>query len=140
MGMASESGKPIRRTALRMMGRSLAHRNYRLFFIGQGISLIGTWMTRLATGWLVYRLAGTQAPWLLGVVSFAGLAPTFFLGPVAGVFVDRWDRHRVLIITQILSLLQSAALAGVAFRVEAGAASIWLVVALIVPQGAVNAF
>src|SRR4029079_3406231 len=95
---------------------ALSSRNYRLFCAGQGISLIGTWMTRLATGWLVFRLGGPDAPWLLGVVSFAGLAPTFFLGPVAGVFVDRWDRHRVLVITQILSLFQSAALAWVAFR------------------------
>src|ERR1043166_3631958 len=78
------------------MGRAFANRNYRLFFAGQGVSLIGTWMTRLATGWLAFRLAGADAPWMLGVVSFAGLAPTFFLGPVAGVFVDRWDRHRVL--------------------------------------------
>src|SRR5919199_3542282 len=87
--------------ALRSMGRALGHRNYRLFFAGQGVSLVGTWMTRLATGWLVYRLAGRDAPFLLGLVSFAGLAPTFFLGPLAGVFVDRWDRHRTLVATQV---------------------------------------
>jgi MFS family permease len=122
------------------MSRALGNRNYRLFFAGQGVSLIGTWMTRLATGWLVFRLAGVEAPWLLGMVSFAGLAPAFFLGPVAGVFVDRWDRHRVLVVTQVLSLLQSAALAWLAFRGESGPVAIWLIVALSVAQGAINAF
>ncbi|WP_206107825.1 MFS transporter [Paludisphaera rhizosphaerae] len=134
-GMESESG-PRWRT----MGRAFANRNYRLFFAGQGVSLVGTWMTRLATSWLIYRLAGGDAPWLLGVVGFAGLAPTFFLGPVAGVFVDRWDRHRVLVVTQILSLLQSAALAGVAFHGGSGSIMIGLVVALSLAQGAINAF
>jgi MFS family permease len=97
-------------------------------------------MTRLATGWLVFRLGGAAAPWLLGVVSFAGLAPTFFLGPVAGVFVDRWDRHRVLVATQVLSLLQSAALAWVAFRAGPGPGTVGLVAGLGVLQGVVNAF
>lgn len=138
--MVSAETGPSRESRLRAMGRAFANRNYRLFFAGQGVSLIGTWMTRLATGWLVYRLGGEAAPWLLGVVSFAGLAPTFFLGPVAGVFVDRWDRHRVLVVTQVLSLLQSAALAAVAFRAEAGPGAIWLVVALSIGQGAINAF
>jgi MFS family permease len=139
--MATADSGSDREPRLRAMGRALANRNYRLFFAGQGVSLIGTWMTRLATGWLVFRLAGAdEAPWLLGLVSFAGLAPAFFLGPVAGVFVDRWDRHRVLVITQILSLVQSAALAWVAFRGTAGAFEIWTVVALSVGQGMINAF
>jgi MFS family permease len=122
------------------MSRALRHRNYRLFFAGQGVSLVGTWMTRLASGWLVFRLAGPHAPWLLGVVSFAALAPTFVLGPVAGVFVDRWNRHRVLVATQVLSMLQSAALAWVAFAAGPGAATVWLVAGLSVFQGVVNAF
>lgn len=138
--MSSARTEPTRESRLRAMGRAFADRNYRLYFAGQGISLVGTWMTRLATGWLVFRLAGRDAPWLLGVVSFAGLAPAFFLGPVAGVFVDRWDRHRVLVVTQILSLLQSAALAWVAFRGEGGAIAIGLVVALSAFQGVINAF
>src|SRR5437773_2769119 len=83
---------------------ALAHRNYRLFFIGQGVSLVGTWMTQVATGWLVFRLTGVDAPFWLGVVGFAGQVPTFFLAPPAGVLVDRWNRHRVLVVTQVLSL------------------------------------
>jgi MFS family permease len=133
-------GKPAPTSRLRELGRALGSRNYRLFFAGQGVSLVGTWMTRLATGWLVFRLGGPGAPWLLGVVSFAALAPAFLLGPLAGVFVDRWDRHRVLVVTQVLSLLQSAALAWVAFTAEPGTGTVWLVAGLSVFQGVVNAF
>src|SRR5207253_497500 len=82
--MADGELRPARVSRLRAMGRAFAGRNYRLFFAGQGVSLVGTWMSRLATGWLVFRLGGADAPWLLGVVSFAGLAPAFFLGPAAG--------------------------------------------------------
>ena len=89
--------------------RALRHRNFRLFFGGQTISLIGTWMTRVATGWLVYRLTGSAL--LLGTVSFAGQIPTFLLAPFAGVWVDRLDRRQVLVWTQTLSMLQSLALA-----------------------------
>ncbi|MBN9119854.1 MAG: MFS transporter [Planctomycetes bacterium] len=122
------------------MGRALADRNYRLFFAGQGVSLVGTWMTRLATGWLVFRLGGADAAWLLGAVSFAGLAPTFFVGPLAGALVDRWNRHTVLVVTQVLSLLQSAALAWVAFAAGPGTGTVWLIAGLSVLQGVVNAF
>src|SRR5262245_36582564 len=82
--MAAEQVEPAGGSRLRAMGRALGHRNYRLFFAGQGVSLIGTWMTRLASGWLVFRLGGADAAWLLGLVSFAGLAPAFFLAPLAG--------------------------------------------------------
>src|ERR671928_1940157 len=80
------------------MLRALGHRNYRLFFSGQSVSLVGTWMTRIATSWLVYRLTGSAL--LLGVVGFAGQIPSFLLAPFAGVLVDRWSRHRLLIATQ----------------------------------------
>jgi len=115
--------------------RALRHRNYRLFFGGQGISLIGTWMTRVATGWLVYRLTGSAL--LLGLVSFAGQIPILFLGPFAGVWVDRWNRHRVLVVTQILSMLESFALAALAL---AGIITVHEVILLNLFQGAVNAF
>jgi MFS family permease len=127
-------------SAWRSMARSLAHRNYRLFFVGQGISLIGTWMTRVATGWLVFRLSGSDSAFLLGVVGFAGQVPSFFLTPIAGVLVDRWSRHRLLVFTQILSLIQSALLAVVAFRGEPGIATIWQVVILSLIQGIINSF
>src|SRR6476660_4095175 len=110
--------------------RALAYRNYRLFFGGQSVSLIGTWMTRIATSWLVYRLTGS--PVLLGVVGFAGQIPTFILGPFAGVWVDRWDRHRTLVVTQILSMLQSFALAGLAL---AGVVTVWQIALLALAQG-----
>jgi MFS family permease len=117
------------------MVRALHHRNYRLFFIGQSISLIGTWMTRIATSWLVYRLTGSAL--LLGLVGFAGQIPSFLLAPFAGVLIDRWDRHRLLVVTQILAMLQSAALAGLTL---AGVINIWHVLALSLCQGLINAF
>src|SRR5438552_7381895 len=92
--------------------RALQHRNFRLFFGGQSISLVGTWLTRVATSWLVYRLTGSA--FLLGLVGFAGQIPTFVLAPVAGVLVDRWNRHRTLVVTQVLAMIQSALLAAFA--------------------------
>src|ERR1700693_3400210 len=89
--------------------RAMRHRNFRLFFGGQSISLIGTWMTRVATSWLLYRL--TQPSLLLGTVGFAGQIPTFLLAPLAGVLVDRVDRRKVLVWTQSLAMAQSLALA-----------------------------
>src|ERR1700733_13854417 len=103
--------------------RALRHRNFRLFFCGQSLSLIGTWMTRLATSWLVYRLTGS--PFLLGVVTFSSQIPTFLLGPVAGVWADRWERRRVLLITQALAAIQSLILAGLTLS---GRITIWEVV------------
>src|SRR5882724_10567765 len=89
---------------------ALESRNYRLFFGGQIVSLIGTWMTQTASLWLVYHLSSSPA--LLGLVGFASQAPSFFLAPLAGVWVDRVNRHRLLLLTQVLSMLQSFALAG----------------------------
>ena len=115
--------------------RALRSRNYKLFFTGQGISLIGTWMTRIATSWLVYRLTGSAA--LLGLVGFAGQIPAFVLGPVAGVWVDRWNRHRTIVLTQILSMLQSFALAVLAL---AHIITVREIVVLALAQGIINAF
>jgi MFS family permease len=114
--------------------RALRSRNYRLFFVGQGISLIGTWMTRLATSWLVYRV--TKSAFLLGVVNFAGQLPAFFIPPVAGVWLDRWDRHRVLVVTQVLAMVQSLAMAGLTLT---GHISITWVVLLTLFQGIITA-
>src|SRR5215212_9891861 len=107
------SEAPDEKSASAFMFRALRHRNYRLFFSGQSVSLVGTWMTRIATSWLVYRLTGSAL--LLGVVGFAGQIPSFLLAPFAGVLVDRWNRHRLLVATQVLSLLQSLALAVLVF-------------------------
>src|SRR5271170_7990762 len=103
---------PVKDTRISQTWRSLRHRNFRLFFGGQTISLIGTWMTRLATSWLVYRLTGSA--FLLGVVGFAGQIPTFLFAPFAGVWVDRLKLRHVLVVTQTLAMVQSFALAALA--------------------------
>jgi MFS family permease len=120
---------------LAFMLRALGHKNYRLFFSGQSISLVGTWMTRIATSWLVYRLTGSAL--LLGVVGFAGQIPSFILAPFAGVLVDRWNRHRLLVATQALALLQSL---GMAVLALSGRIKIWHVILLSIFQGLINAF
>ncbi len=131
----NNSGRQRSKTDWRLVVRALRHRNYRLFFGGQGISLIGTWMTRVATAWLVYRLTGSA--FLLGLVSFASQIPILFLGPFAGVWVDRLNRHRVLVVTQVLSMLESFALAVLALtHIITVGEIIWLNLF----QGAVNAF
>ena len=115
--------------------RALRHRNYRLFFAGQGVSLVGTWITRIATSWLVYRLTGSEL--LLGITGFAGQIPMLFLTPFAGVLVDRWNRHRLLVVTQVLAALQSLALALLALS---GRITVAEIIALQVVQGVINAF
>jgi MFS family permease len=122
-------------SGLKFALRALSHRNYRLFFAGQTVSLIGTWLTRIATSWLVYRLTGSAA--LLGLIGFCGLVPTFVLAPIAGVFVDRHSRHRVIVVTQVLSMLQSFALAALALG---GVITVAEIAALQLVQGAINAF
>ncbi|MEP6848604.1 MAG: MFS transporter [Acidobacteriota bacterium] len=133
--MADTSSRGKGKAGTLHMFRALSHRNYQLFFSGQGISMIGTWMTRVATSWLVYKLTGSAL--LLGVVGFAGQIPSFILAPIAGVFVDRWNRHRLLVITQILAMLQSAALAVLTLTETI---QIWHMIALSVFQGLINAF
>ncbi len=123
------------RKSFRFAFRALRHRNYRLFFAGQAISLIGTWITRIAMGWLVYRLTGSA--FMLGLVSFAGLVPTFLLTPVGGVVADRWSRHRVLLCTQVTLMVTSLALAHFALR---GTITVAHVIGLGVLQGCCNAF
>jgi MFS family permease len=120
---------------LRMMLRSLESRNFRLFFIGQGVSLIGTWMQSLAMAWLVYTL--TDRAYWLGIVTFCGQFPSFFVAPVAGVLADRWNRHRVIVVTQTLSMLQAFALAYLSW---AELIHVWHIVALSIFLGIVFAF
>ncbi|MDH5468610.1 MAG: MFS transporter, partial [Candidatus Aminicenantes bacterium] len=120
---------------LKIMFRSLQYRNYRLFFGGQSISLIGTWIQRIALPWLVYRLSGS--PFLLGLVGFTGQIPTFLLSPFAGVVVDRWNRHRILIVTQILAMIQALILAALFFG---GGIKVWHIILLAALLGCVNAF
>src|SRR5256885_7582869 len=91
------------------MFRALRHRNYRLFFSGQIISLVGTWMQSVAQSWLVYRLTGSAL--LLGFVGFASQIPVFLLAPVGGAFADRSSRHRIIIVTQIAAMLLAFILA-----------------------------
>ena len=115
--------------------RALRHRNFQLFFFGQSISVTGTWMTRLATTWLVYRL--THSALLLGVVSFAGQILAFLLGPLAGVWVERLDRRKLLIWTQLGGAVQSLAMAALTLT---HAITLWEIIALALFQGLVNAF
>ncbi|HMN49059.1 MAG TPA: MFS transporter [Ignavibacteriaceae bacterium] len=120
---------------IKLVVRSLRHRNYRLFLGGQGISLIGTWMQQIALGWLVYRL--TDSPFLLGIVGFAGQIPTFILAPLAGVLADRFNRHHIIILTQSLAMIQAAILAVLTLT---NTIQIWHIIFLSVFIGIVNAF
>ena len=120
---------------LKSIIRSLRHRNFRLFFSGQSISLIGTWMQRIALGWLVYRL--TNSAFLLGLVGFTSQIPVFILGPLAGVFADRWNRHKAILVTQILAMVQAFVLA---VLVLSDVIRIWQIIVLSLALGIINAF
>jgi MFS family permease len=114
--------------------RALRHRNYRLFFAGQGISLIGTWMQRIAISWLVYRL--TNSAFLLGLVGFSGQLPLFLLTPFAGVLADRLNRRRVLVVTQTLAMMQALALG---ILILTGTIAVWQIVCFSIFLGFVDA-
>ncbi|MCX5749050.1 MAG: MFS transporter [Candidatus Saganbacteria bacterium] len=113
--------------------RALKNRNYRLFFAGQSISLIGTWMQAVAVGWLAYRM--TNSAFVLGAVAFSSQIPAFIIAPFAGVMVDRWDKQKVLIITQTISLFQALALASL---VLSGRIEVWHLYLLGAVLGLVN--
>lgn len=114
--------------------RALESRNYRLFFVGQGISLIGTFLQQVALGWFVYRVTGSKI--LLGTIAFASQAPSFALSPIAGALADRWNRRRVLVIVQSLQGLQALALA---LAVTTHHAPIWAILTLVTISGSLNA-
>ena len=115
--------------------RSLRYRNYRLFFYGQSVSLIGTWMQRIAVPWLVYRLTGSAM--LLGISGFAGQIPSLFLSPFAGVITDRWNKYHVLVWTQVLSMIHAFLLA---WLVLSGNVQIWQIIFLSFLIGCINTF
>ncbi len=117
------------------VGRALRHRNYRLFFLGQGLSLIGTWTQRIALPWVVYQLTGSVL--LLGVVGFSAQIPTFVVAPFAGVMADRVDRRRLLVATQTLAMIQAFVLAALTL---AGALTVWQIVLLSAMLGLINGF
>src|SRR5882672_298746 len=94
----------------RQMFRALRHRNFKLFFAGHGVSLIGTWMQQMGEVWLAYRL--THSAFYLGLVGFASQLPIFLIAPVAGVWIDRVNRKKLLITTQALEMIQALVLAG----------------------------
>ncbi|MGA9811375.1 MAG: MFS transporter, partial [Terriglobales bacterium] len=133
--ISSTPTSPVRTPRISHAWRALRWRNFRLYFSGQTISLIGTWMTRLATSWLVYRLTGSAL--LLGIVGFSGQIPTFLFAPFAGVWVDRLDRRRVLVVTQALAMLQSLALAALTLSRHI---NIQEIIWLSAFQGLINAF
>ena len=115
--------------------RALRHRNYQLFFAGQFISVIGTWMQNVAQAWLVYRL--TQSSFLLGLVGFVGQFPVFLLAPVGGLVADRWSRHRIIVGTQAAMMLLALALAAITLS---GTVQVSQVLVLAGLLGVVNAF
>jgi MFS family permease len=115
--------------------RSLKSRNFKLFFYGQSISLIGTWMQKTAVSWLVYQITGSAL--LLGVVGFVSLIPSLILSPYAGSLVDRHNRYRIMVITQVISMLQAGVLAGMLFL---GYNNILMIIGLSLVQGIINAF
>jgi MFS family permease len=133
--MKTETIKQQKESPLRSIVRSLRHRDFRLFLGGQSISLIGTWMQRVALGWLVYRM--TSSAFLLGVVGFSGQIPTFLFASFAGVLADRLNRHRILILTQTLAMIQALVLS---FLVLFHLIRIWHIIVLAIFLGIINAF
>ncbi len=119
----------------RLATRALRHRDYRLYFFGMLVSFVGTWMQTVAQSWLVYRL--TDSEWLLGLVGFAGQIPIFLLTPLGGVMADRYSRHRIILLTQILSMVQALVLAVLTLTNQV---SVSVVIALALLLGCVNAF
>ncbi len=120
---------------LELLLRALKYRNYKLFFSGQIISLTGTWMQQVALSWLVYRLSGSA--FILGVVGFSSQVPTFLLSPFAGVLIDRMNKHRIIVTTQVLLMIQAFVLTILIFTDNI---SVWLVILLNIFSGIINGF
>ncbi len=122
-------------SSIKFLLRAFSHRNYRLFFTGHGLSLIGTWMQQIAMGWLVYRI--TDSTFYLGLIGFTGQVPIFLFASLAGVYADRHNRRNILLITQIVSMLQSLALTILTFT---GMVGVWHLIVLSMVLGIANAF
>ena len=120
-------------TRIRLAFRALRHRDLRLFFSGQAVSLVGTWMQQVAMSWLVYRLTGSAL--LLGVISFASQFPSLLMAPFAGALADRWSRYHIVVATQLLSLVQATVLA---LLVLTDAVAVWHLMLLSVTIGLIN--
>jgi MFS family permease len=133
--MAIDNNGSQQKSGLALMLRALKYRNYRLFFFGQGVSLIGTWMQQAAVGWLVYRLTGSE--FYLGLVAFCSQIPVFLGSLIGGIFADRWPRQRIVIITQILAMIQAFALAAMVYF---DAVTITRIILLSIFMGVINAF
>ena len=131
----AEQPDPDDLKGLKRIFRAFRYRNYRLFFAGQSVSWIGTWIQRIAMSWLVYRL--TNSAFLLGVVGFSSQIPTFLFVSFAGVLVDRWSRHRILVVTQSLTMMYAMSLA---ILVLTHRIAIWHIIGLGMFVGIVNAF
>ncbi len=114
---------------------SLSSRNYKLYFIGQGISLIGTWIQNIALSWLVYRLTGSV--FLLGVIGFTSQIPSFVLTPFTGVLTDRYDRLKIMMIAQVLFMTQAFIMA---FLILSGHIEVWHIIVLSLVFGIITAF
>jgi len=133
--MELDRSSPVDPKGISLIFRALYHRNYRLFFGGQGISLIGTWMQQIAMSWLVYRM--TNSAFLLGLIGFSSQICSFFFSPFAGVISDRWNRHRILVVTQSLAMIQALVLA---FLTLMGMIAVHHLIVLSLFLGFVNAF
>ena len=120
---------------LKVILRSFGSRNFKLFFSGQLVSLSGTWIQTVAMSWLVYRL--TNSAFMLGLVTFLSQVPSFFFAPFAGVYVDRWNKHKTLIFTQAVSMLQAFTIAALTLT---GSIKIWHIMLLSIVLGLTNAF
>src|SRR5665213_292729 len=122
-------------SGLRATFRALKHRNFKLFFSGQIISLVGTWMQTVAEAWLIYRLTGSGA--LLGLLGFVGQMPIFVFSPVAGLVADRWPRRNVVIATQTSSMTLAFTLATLTLTHHI---VVWEIITLATLLGVINAF
>lgn len=116
------------------MDRALRHRNFRLYFSGQMVSYIGTWMQQVAMGWLAYKL--TSSVLLLGLIGFASQIPILIFSPLGGLLSDRFNRHRLIIVTQSLSMVQALILAALTLS---GMIQVWHLVVMAVWLGIINA-